>query len=134
MDRTSLTKKSSNVYAPVILSLIGGIIIVISGFTLSTLHIAVFPHMDLMTGPSELLEQSRSMLAATIIITGSLVVVFAIILYKKPTNISAWGLIIVALSTLSILAMGGFMIGGIIGIIGGALAIDRKRTNFGVGH
>lgn len=134
MDKMSLTNKASNVYAPVILSLIGGIIIIVSGFTLSALHIAVFPHMDLMAGPSELLDQSRSMLAITIIITGSLVVIFAIVLYKKPTNISAWGLIIVALSTLSILEMGGFLVGGIIGIIGGALAIDRKRTNPGAGN
>lgn len=130
----SLVKKSSNVKIPVILSLIGGIIVIISGFTLSVWHIAVFPHMDLMTGPSELLDQNASVLSWTIIITGTLVVAFAIILYKRPTNISVLGLIIVTFSTLSILAMGGFMIGGIIGIIGGALAIDRKKTYLGTGH
>jgi len=123
----SLVKKSSNLFAPVILSLIGGVIIIVSGFVLSAWHVAVFPHMNLMAGPSEFLDQSASIISSIIIITGSLVVIFAIVLYKKPSNISVWGLIILFFSTLSILEMGGFIVGGIIGIVGGSVAIARKK-------
>jgi len=43
-------------------------------------------------------------------------------MYKIPSQIHIWGIVVIAFSIISIFEMGGFLIGGIIGIIGGALA------------
>jgi len=44
----------------------------------------------------------------------------------KPVNKKAWGIIIVVFSLPSVVTGGGFIIGFILGIIGGASALSRK--------
>ncbi|MEM3065098.1 MAG: DUF6114 domain-containing protein [Candidatus Nitrosotenuis sp.] len=120
------TKKSNLLYVG--LSLIAGIIIVASGFVLSVWHFAVFPHFDLMMGPSTLTGQSSMITSSAIIITGAIIIAMAVVMYKQPNQSSIWGLVTLFFSALSILEMGGFIIGGIIGIVGSSLAIsDRKK-------
>jgi hypothetical protein len=50
----------------------------------------------------------------------------AIMLRSKPTNKKAWGIMIIVFSILSIVTGGGFIIGFILGIIGGTLALSWK--------
>ena len=64
-------------------------------------------------------------LAAVGLIFGALVLLGAIMLHVKPANKKAWGIIIV-FSIPSVVTGGGFIIGFILGIIGGALALSRK--------
>ena len=65
-------------------------------------------------------------LAAVGLIFGVLVLLGAIMLHIKPVDKKAWGIIIVVFSIPSVITGGGFIIGFILSIIGGALALSRK--------
>jgi MFS family permease len=60
------------------------------------------------------------------IIFGVLVLLGAIMVYRNPSQKTAWGVIILVFSILSIVIGGGFLIGFILGIIGGALTLAWK--------
>lgn len=64
------------------------------------------------------------------LIFGAIVIVSALMLKSKPEQHSTWGILIVLFSVLSMLsgAMGGFGVGLILGLIGGILAITWKPT------
>jgi len=64
------------------------------------------------------------------VIFGAIVIIGAIMLNSKPEQHSTWGILIVIFSVLGVFggAMGGFGIGLVLGVIGGVLAITRKPT------
>ena len=47
-------------------------------------------------------------------------------LYTNPGSRSIWGILIIVFSVLSFFGFGGFIIGAILGIIGGVLALRWK--------
>ncbi len=63
------------------------------------------------------------------LICGALVTLGATMLRSKPAHRRAWGAMIVVCSIPSVVTGGGFIMGFIIGIIGGALALTRKSTS-----
>jgi hypothetical protein len=65
-------------------------------------------------------------LTAVGLLCGALVLLGAIMLHIKPVNKKAWGIMIVVFSIPSVVTGGGFIIGFILGIVGGALALSRK--------
>jgi hypothetical protein len=118
------------------LSLISGILILINGAILGILasFLTNFvprwipmgePRTEAMPG---LLLASRFLYAFMIpgIIMGIIVIVAAVMVYQNPTQKTLWGIVILVLSILSIFIGGGFIIGLILGIIGGALALTWK--------
>jgi hypothetical protein len=60
------------------------------------------------------------------LISGIIIIISAIMLRMQPHEHLIWGTIIVVFSAISFLGMGGFFIGAILGIIGGALALSYK--------
>lgn len=64
------------------------------------------------------------------LIFGAIVVISAIMLNSKPEQHLMWGMLIVAFSVLSVFGsvMGGFGIGLVLGLIGGVLAITWMPT------
>ncbi len=58
------------------------------------------------------------------IVAGIIVIVGAFMLNSRPSEHFAWGVVILIFSIISFLSMGGFVIGAILGIVGGALAIS----------
>ena len=60
------------------------------------------------------------------LICGALVLLGAMLLRAKPALRRAWGAMIIVFSVPSVVTGGGFIIGFIIGIIGGAFALSRK--------
>ncbi|PNX52327.1 MAG: hypothetical protein BV458_10185, partial [Thermoplasmata archaeon M9B2D] len=70
--------------------------------------------------------QTLYTLTAIGLILGMLVLLAAILLHIKPVNKKVWGIIIIVFSIPSVLTGGGFIIGFILGIIGGALSLSRK--------
>ncbi len=63
------------------------------------------------------------------LISGILVLVGAIMLSARPAQHMTWGAIIIAFSVVSLFGMGGFYVGALIGIAGGALALAwRPRS------
>lgn len=60
------------------------------------------------------------------LISGVIMLVGAIMLNARPTEHTAWGIIVLIFSLISFLGMGGFFIGAILGIAGGALALSYE--------
>lgn len=57
-------------------------------------------------------------------VSGVLIVVFAILLRIKPVDRRTYGTLILIFSIVSFAGMGGFIIGAILGIVGGVLALS----------
>jgi hypothetical protein len=60
------------------------------------------------------------------LVLGFTVLFGAIMLRLKPTHKRAWGIVVLAFSAPSVIMGGGLIIGFILGIAGGALALSRK--------
>jgi hypothetical protein len=65
-------------------------------------------------------------LTAIGLILGVLVILGAVMLRIRPANKMVWGIMIIVFSIPSVVTGGGFIIGFILGIIGGASALSRK--------
>lgn len=107
------------------LSLIAGILIV-SNTLLLGIATTWFPEI-IPTIPGTVNDTAvLYRLTALGLIFGVLVLLGAILLRIKPADKKAWGIVIVVFSIPSVITGGGFIIGFILGIIGGALALSRK--------
>ena len=60
------------------------------------------------------------------LISGIVVVICAIMLGSRPVEHTTWGTLILVFSIISFFGMGGFFIGAILGIAGGALALSWR--------
>lgn len=58
------------------------------------------------------------------LVSGVMVLLGAIMVRLKPKERKTWGTVIVVFSAISFLGMGGFFIGAVLGIVGGALALS----------
>ena len=107
------------------LSLIAGILILINGAILGAVGSFIGPHIPGM-GEKALVTGILGTLMAVGIIIGLIVIVAAVMLYRNPAQKTGWGVTVLVLSIISIFIGGGFIIGLILGIIGGALALTWK--------
>lgn len=107
------------------LSLIAGILIFINGAVLGAVGSFIAPFIP---GASEtaLITGILGSLTAIGVILGIIMILAAVLLYRNPAQKTMWGVIILVLSIISIFIGGGFIIGLILGIIGGALALAWK--------
>ena len=108
------------------LSLISGILICNNAVLLAVVakwFIGIMPILPGSSGndPTFLIE-----LATAGLIFGILVLLGALMLRIKPLSKKAWGIIIIVFSVPSVIMGGGFIIGFILGIIGGAKALSLK--------
>lgn len=60
------------------------------------------------------------------VISGIAVLVGAVMLYNNPGQSQTWGIIILVFSVLSLLGGGGFLVGAILGIVSGILALTWR--------
>jgi bacteriorhodopsin len=63
------------------------------------------------------------------VICGVIVVMSAINLRLNPQQRTIWAIVIIVFSVVSFVGMGGFFIGAILGIIGGAFVLFIRQTN-----
>ncbi len=63
------------------------------------------------------------------IVFGIAVLIGAIMLNSRPAENITWGIIVLIFSIASFIGMGGYMIGAILGIAGGAIALSYRRTS-----
>jgi hypothetical protein len=63
------------------------------------------------------------------VILGIIIIIAAVILYRNPAQITTWGIVVLVLSIISIFIGGRFIIGFILGIIGGALALTLCKRH-----
>ena len=114
-----------------VLSLVGGVFILLSGGMMSTIGSFGFGGMMGFGGMGGMMGWTGFGLFGILgLIFGVIVVISAIMLNSKPQEHATWGTLIVLFSVLSIFggAMGGFGVGLILGLIGGVLALTWKPT------
>ncbi len=112
---------SSYPSAAFILSLIGGILILLAGIAYAIIYATIGTFFSLLGfgGLSALLIG----LAVVALIFGVIIIIGAIMLKTKPSSSKTWGIIIIILSILSWVGGSGFVIGFILALIGGILAL-----------
>lgn len=122
----------------VILSLIGGILILLGGAAMSMFTLGIFGMMGgfggMMGGYAGMMGSFgfpfgfMGGLSLVGLVSGVFVIVGAVMLSSRPAEHQAWGTIVLIFSAISLLGMGGFLVGAILGIIGGAFALGSKPT------
>lgn len=108
------------------MSLIAGILIVCNAVAVgvaATWFPWIFPTLP---GSANNAAVSFASITAVGLICGALVLFGAIMLHIKPRDKKAWGIMIIVFSIPSIITGGGFIIGFILGIIGGVKVIKWK--------
>lgn len=60
------------------------------------------------------------------LVSGIVVIISAIMLSNNPSQHTTWATLILVFSIISLLGMGGFFIGALLGIIGGAFALSWR--------
>ncbi len=120
-----------------ILTLIAGILMVVNGLllTMASVVFLITAPYTYRVGPYGGFMMYRPFMwpggiffgmAAFGLISGIIVLVSTFMLKKNPTNYT-WGTLIIIFSVLSFFGMGGFVVGAILGIIGGALALTWHK-------
>jgi hypothetical protein len=122
-----------------ILSLIGGIIILVGSLITSLLSAFGSPNGTYYgMGPGMMGRfgfgfgyGSGWMLGLSIIalICGILVLVGAVMINSRPVEHFTWGIIVLIFSIVSLIGMGGYFIGAILGIAGGAIALSYRKSS-----
>jgi hypothetical protein len=121
--------KTSRASISVILSMLGGIFIISGGLMLlamlgwygTTLMMGGQMHTYTFAYPRWL----TIVVGGTSILAGVLVMYASYKTYKQPTN-RLWPLFIVIGSIVSLFSIGGFGLGAILSLIGGAIGLGRK--------
>lgn len=141
---SELKTKSYYGIAAVILTLIGGSLILVNGilFLVWSLNwsAAGWPMMheemmmgNMMSGRSEWMSGSHfwnnmmSGFSVASIASGAIVVISGLMIFRKPSEAQMWGIIALVFSIFGILGMGGFVIGTVLGTLGGILALFLKK-------
>lgn len=119
------------------LSLFGGALIILGGVIMafwatiynSMPHIMMMPYLCPMCWMMGGFGFSLPLIAELSIVSaasGILVLVGAIMLQLRPMEHTSWGIMILIFSMVSLAGMGGFIVGALLGIIGGAFALSWR--------
>jgi hypothetical protein len=119
---------------PFALSLISGILTLIGGLTVTYLGMwrlelmeRVMRYRFVFAAEPRYFPTFMSLTGVLGIAFGVIVIASAVMLYKRPAQHQIWGLLILIFSAFSIFGgMAGFLVGLVLGIVGGALAIAWK--------
>ncbi len=116
-----------------IIALVGGIIITLSGVLFVAISAFVLPNVNysnLNTPPNlpasavpGLVSGFVGLMGAFGLVTGAVVLVSAILLLTNTGQRRTWSVLILVFSVLSFIGMGGFVVGAVLGIVGGALLL-----------
>lgn len=119
-----------------ILSLIGGIMILVGGLSVVTMmgmwRWGMMHGWAFRFGPAVIerwafIPMMFTLLGLFGVVCGIIVIVGAAMLNSRPEEHFKWGTMILIFSVLSVFGgMGGFLVGLILGVVGGALAISWK--------
>lgn len=124
-----------------VLSLIGGIIILIGSLISSLLSAFGSPYGTYYgMGPGRMVgfgfgygygynSGLITILSIISIVCGILVLLGAVMLNARPADHVVWGVMILAFSLISFVGMGGYFIGAILGIAGGAIALSYRQPS-----
>jgi hypothetical protein len=127
----------------VILSIIGGVLMLVGGSMAFMMLSYNNDGFGMMSGSGAMMGGYRGMmddvgfpyavlggLMLVSLVSGILVIVGAVMMNIYPSQSTTWGIIVLVFSIISFVGMGGFVIGAVLGIVGGALALSwRTKPN-----
>lgn len=144
ISQNNLEKSESEIHPNIlafIISIIGGVLMIISGgmFTMMLIYGSSYlgmmnygGMMGGMMGGQVGMMGSLGMpigymtgLGLIGLVAGLLVIISSIMMYIRPSDQRSWGVVIIIFSIISYAGMGGFWIGGILGLIGGILTLSN---------
>lgn len=105
--------------AAFVLSLIGGIFILLWGLFIVSIGVAAQSAFIVYSG-------DVITLGAVEAILGLLIMVFGVLLYMTPEHHVVYGVLVLLLAVVSLIGLGGLVIGFILALIGGILGITHK--------
>lgn len=68
-------------------------------------------------------------LSLVALVSGIIVLIGAIMLNARPEDHITWGIVVLSFSVISFIGMGGYFIGAILGIAGGAIALSYRAPS-----
>jgi hypothetical protein len=121
-----------------ILALVGGTIIVLSGVLFVAASAFILPNLsytNLQTPPNfpassvpGLVSGVVGLMGAIGLVSGAIVLISAAMLLANSGQRRTWSVLILVFSLLSFLGLGGFIVGAVLGLVGGALVLRWKPT------
>ena len=117
-------KRSSSAFA---LSLVGGILLILGSILIGLLYSHFQTWMSGMMG-GMMGTMMGGWFFGIPLIAGILVILGAVMMNLRPQETTLWGIIVLVFSVLGFTGMGLCIIGAIIGIIGGAMAISKGTS------
>jgi hypothetical protein len=119
-----------------IISLIGGIIITLGGVLFMAVSAFILPSLNYgnLVIPQNLPASAIPGLVSGFVgmigifglISGAVVLVSSVMLLTGKGQPRTWSVLILVFSVLSLFGLGGFLVGAVLGIVGGALALQWK--------
>ena len=129
MGQTVSEKTSSSAFA---LSLVGGILIIFGSILMGLLFSYFQMWMNGMMGGGMMGGMMGTMMTGGFfgisLIAGILVILGAVMMNTRPQETTLWGIVVLVFSVRGFTGMGLSIIGAIIGIIGGAMAISKGTS------
>ena len=123
---------------PFVLALVGGALIVLIDILLLAVSLVILPHINYTnfqtprgyTGsPGALAAGFVGAIAVFGLICGIIVTMSAVLLRLKPYQRQTWGILVLVFSILGFFGFGGFIVGSVLGIVGGILALRWTPTH-----
>jgi hypothetical protein len=114
-----------------ILAMVGGILILLGGMFFVAVSAVILPNLDYaslnVTLPhgvnSSIIPGVVGAIGAFGLIAGTIVLLSAMMMRMRPAQREMWGILALIFSILSFLGPGGFVVGAILGIVGGVMAL-----------
>jgi len=130
MEETISEKRYSSAFA---LSLVGGILIIfgtiLNGLVFSNIQTWTDGMMGGgMMGGGMFTPVMGGWFFGIPLISGILVLLGAVMMNTQPQEATLWGIVVLVFSVIGLTGMGLSIVGGIIGIIGGAMAISKGTS------
>lgn len=136
------TQQTTSAYpkAASILSLVGGILILLAGVLFIAVSIFVLPninysnyHMNVPQGLNPatipaLVSGIVGVMGAFELVSGVIILVSAVMLLANMGQRRIWGVLILVFSILSFIGFGGFIAGAVLGMVGGILTLRWKPS------
>ena len=117
---------------PSILALVGGALIVLVDIFLLFLSIVILPHLNYTSfqtphgytgSPGAIAAGFVGAIGVFGLICGTIVTMSAFLMRLKPNQRQTWGILVLVFSILGFFGFGGFIVGSVLGIVGGILAL-----------
>lgn len=124
--KVSTTEKSQFGF-PAGLSIAGGVMMITAGI-FTAAHMSLFPNMGgMMMGYQ--MTGAFMLFSLWGIACGAITTIVGYLMYKIPSKILTWGILVLIVSIASWFELGGFVMGSILATIGGIIAIIKGSNN-----